>query len=659
VGDADAALLGGLKELFPAEPPGVTNIDRGQFLSLLESLAGHPRVVFGKREAATVSGRPVRPPLAMRRRRLVVDWPADHTPLVADGKAWVLVGTSFLPVALGLPSRWAALLDSGLVLDPASAVTALARLQDWFEIPPELLERLPEPSTPAVEVELEGSLNHLGATMHFRYGTHRRPAGPSAPEVLDLGDHEGVTSPDLERMAEDSLRQWGFDGPDARGRFVMRDGQAILRFHAFGLGQLDPEWQITTGERFAAFAKDIVPIKPVFEFRGSGEDWFTMELGYEAGPGRDIPAAQIRQLLERGRHDRKLKNGKIAVLDPGMAEEMQATIADCHPQQDQPGLFRIDRRQAAYLRQTARDIGADMSGSEPWADATDQEDELFVGISAQLRPYQEGGVRWMRGLAEHGMGGILADDMGLGKTLQTLVFLHHATGPALVVCPSSLVDNWLAEAGRFVPGLKAMALTGPERRELLQHEEADLFVTSYAILRLDAEAFRQRPFEVVILDEAQQIKNPDAQITRAAWGLDARHRFALTGTPIENRLSDLWSIMNFVLPGYLGPRKEFADRFEKPLRDGPAPELQRRLARRLKPVVMRRLKRDVLQDLANCPPRSAKSTMASCGKAASHSTMRKAGESAWWPSPPSCGFARHAATCASSISPISIPKRRR
>ena len=163
-----------------------------------------------------------------------------------------------------------------------------------------------------------------------------------------------------------------------------------------------------------------------------------------------------------------------------------------------------------------------------------------------------------------------------------------------MVCPSSLVHNWLAEAGKFVPDLEVVAIEGPKRKEVLAaHPEADLLVPSYALLRVDIDLYRDREFKVVILDEAQHIKNPEAQVSRAAFRLQGRHRFALTGTPMENSVNDLWSIMNFVMPGYLGERSRFADRFEKPLARGDAPGLQRRLSRRLKPVVLRRLKEEV------------------------------------------------------------------
>jgi SNF2 family DNA or RNA helicase len=378
---------------------------------------------------------------------------------------------------------------------------------------------------------------------------------------------------------------------------VLREPQAILRFHGHGVGCLDPEWIVIRGERFSEFAKDIAPIKPVYRFSGRTEDWLEMELTYQAGDGTRITREEVQRLLDTGRSDHSLGGDRLAVLDPEQADQAMETLADCDPRQSAPGVFRMDARQAAYLRESVIELGL-LAGEQRFrAEGGGTALELWH-LETVLRPYQREGVAWLGKLSELRMGGILADDMGLGKTVQTLAFLAAREGTALVVCPSSLVHNWLAEAGKFVPDLKAVAIEGPKRKEVLAaHPGADLLITSYALLRLDIDLYREREFEVVILDEAQHIKNPESQVSRAAFRLPGTHRFALTGTPIETSVKDLWSIMNFVMPGYLGERSQFVDRFEKPLARGDAPELQRRLARRLKPVVLRRLKEEVAEDL--------------------------------------------------------------
>jgi SNF2 family DNA or RNA helicase len=200
------------------------------------------------------------------------------------------------------------------------------------------------------------------------------------------------------------------------------------------------------------------------------------------------------------------------------------------------------------------------------------------------------------------MGAILADDMGLGKTVQALAWIEWLRerdpggGPVLVVCPASVVHNWQREAERFTPGLRVLALTSGEGRHALRREvpHHDMVVTNYALLRRDLERWRSIPLRAAILDEAQNIKNPNAAVSRAVLELDARHRLALTGTPIENRALDLWSVMQFVNPGYLGRRAVFVARYDRP--DGP-PHVRRLLAARLRPVMVRRLKEQVATDL--------------------------------------------------------------
>ena len=599
-GENDSRLLETLQRLFPDAPPGAVNLNREQFLQMLDALAGHPRVSFGKREAATVSCHRIYPGLELQEGRLRVQWPPGWIPLVEEGDVWVLDSEagSFHSVAAGVPESMREVFGPGIVPGPMEVSVLLTSLRQWFEISGDIIAGLPQSAVPQVEVSFEGSLNHLEGRMVFVYGKTRRRAGMLEVELLTMANGaEVLASPDLERMAEDALRQWGFEGPDRRGEFVLREPQAILRFHAHGVGCLDPEWIVIRGERFAEFAKDIVPIKPVYRFAGSTEDWLEMELTYRAGDGTRITREEVQRLLDTGRSDHSLGGDRLAVLDPEQADQAVETLADCDPRQGAPGVFRMDARQAAYLRESVIELG--LLAGEPRSQPGDGGTALELGpLETVLRPYQREGVAWLGKLSELRMGGILADDMGLGKTLQALAFLVARAGTALVVCPSSLVHNWLAEAGKFVPDLKVVAIEGPKRKEVLAaHSGANLLITSYALLRRDIDLYREREFEVVILDEAQHIKNPESQVSRAAFRLPGIHRFALTGTPIENSVKDLWSIMNFVMPGYLGERSQFVDRFEKPLARGDAPELQRRLARRLKPVVLRRLKEEVAEDL--------------------------------------------------------------
>lgn len=220
--------------------------------------------------------------------------------------------------------------------------------------------------------------------------------------------------------------------------------------------------------------------------------------------------------------------------------------------------------------------------------------ELPKDLTATLRAYQKVGVDWLCFLRDAGLGAVLADDMGLGKTLQTLCAV---SGRTLIVCPKSVLHNWEAEARRFRPGLKIAIYQGP-RREL--DKSAELTITTYAILRLDAERLAAETWDTVVLDEAQAIKNPDSQVSRAAYSLKANFPVALSGTPLENRLEELWSMFHFSHRGLLSGRSQFRDRYSLPIEQGNKKKLAE-LREKTKPFILRRLKREVAPEL---PPRT-------------------------------------------------------
>lgn len=215
-------------------------------------------------------------------------------------------------------------------------------------------------------------------------------------------------------------------------------------------------------------------------------------------------------------------------------------------------------------------------------------------LQAELRHYQQDGVNWLCFLRDAELGALLADDMGLGKTIQALCALQ---GHSLVIAPTSVLHNWADEINHFRPTQKVCLYHGPGRQ---LDPEADITLTTYSILRLDIEELVKRTWDVVVLDEAQAIKNPDSQAARAARQLQARFRLALTGTPVENRLEELWSQIHFINPGLLGNRRDFEKRYAKPISDGDT-ETAERLRKRIRPFLLRRLKREVAPEL---PPRT-------------------------------------------------------
>jgi hypothetical protein len=219
---------------------------------------------------------------------------------------------------------------------------------------------------------------------------------------------------------------------------------------------------------------------------------------------------------------------------------------------------------------------------------------LPEGLTATLRGYQERGVAWLSFLREHELCGLLADDMGLGKTLQALCVVRPRT---LIVAPTSVLSSWREQVSRFRPGLSTSLYHGPSRS---LGDGADVILTSYAIMRLDIETLSSLEWDAVILDESQTIRNPDSQVARAAFRLKSSFRISLSGTPIENSLSDLWSQFHFLQPGLLGSRAEFEREFAAPIVAG-STERARELKRRVSPFVLRRLKRDVATEL---PPKT-------------------------------------------------------
>ncbi|GAA5481265.1 DEAD/DEAH box helicase [Haloferula sargassicola] len=225
-------------------------------------------------------------------------------------------------------------------------------------------------------------------------------------------------------------------------------------------------------------------------------------------------------------------------------------------------------------------------------------------LQAELRPYQLEGYRWLRFLADHRLHGILADDMGLGKTVQTLAFIagtlppRKERKPSLVIAPTSVITNWAAEAARFTPDLRTLLLHGPERKGRFdQIPTADLVLTSYPLLIRDHETLVAQDWHALILDEAQSIKNPRTALAKSACSLKADHRFCLSGTPMENHLGELWSLMRFLMPGFLGDNDTFRETYRRPIERDRSPQAQLALNRRVAPLILRRTKDQVATDL--------------------------------------------------------------
>ncbi|HUB66467.1 MAG TPA: DEAD/DEAH box helicase [Candidatus Methylacidiphilales bacterium] len=369
-------------------------------------------------------------------------------------------------------------------------------------------------------------------------------------------------------------------------------------------------WQYFVNRRFQQLISGKRRRFPKLKIRSTGIDWFSVQAEWEDGT-MTMTEEDWGRLQQTDDPYVKLSNGAWLEREEAaaMAEAMTA-LAEIGVQvgagEQQIGAWQMSgAQQAAWkkletlaegendavirqLRQAVADFKGLPEIDEP------------KGLRAELRPYQKTGLHFLAYASRFRLGALLADDMGLGKTVQALAWLQHlretaGPAPSLVICPASVVFNWRREAQQFTPGAKVLLLTAGEHRHSLRQEipQHDLVVTNYALLRRDLSALQKFSFRAIILDEAQNIKNPESMVARAAKALRANHKLALTGTPLENRLLDLWSIMEFVHPGYLPERSKFYEQYDR----GASQPSRALLSSRMRPIMLRRLKKQVAQDL--------------------------------------------------------------
>ncbi len=276
------------------------------------------------------------------------------------------------------------------------------------------------------------------------------------------------------------------------------------------------------------------------------------------------------------------------------------------------GTLRLARYDAARLQQLEQTTNAKWLGGKALRDLGKKLNN-FTGIknitppkalNAELREYQQHGLNWLQFLREYQFNGILADDMGLGKTVQTLAHLQYEkqcrrlTQPCLIIAPTSLVSNWRREAEKFTPRLKVLVLHGADRKTLFNKiNDHDIIITTYPLLVRDADELQQHHYHYLILDEAQVIKNPKAKASQRVRELNSNHRLCLTGTPMENHLGELWSLFDFLMPGFLGDERQFKQLFRTPIEQHQDTERQQRLSQRIAPFMLRRTKSSVAHEL--------------------------------------------------------------
>lgn len=551
--------------------------------------------------------------------------------------------------------------DLGLVLRPlrtmlTEAVVPLVERGEPVRVPPEDVERFltlyypgisrqlglssvdgsvpgVERSRPRLRLEVTPEPGHvLRLAWSFRYSVPSVTGGTvSASVPLERGpadpprDHEAedravaAVVPLVEPVPGlvDSRRRTPQPYPATR-----LSGHRTARFVAAVLPRLqdsdDVEVEVhgdlaTYGEAAEA------PVVTLETTEGEAQDWFDLHVTVTVD-GQAVPFEELFAALARGDEVMLLESGTWFALDAPELHQLRRLIEEARELDDRAtseGTVRLTAYQAGLWEELVR-LGVPGRQSERWQESVDA--LLALGdadrgtiaqpeaLQARLRPYQLDGYRWMSTLWDARLGGVLADDMGLGKTLQALATVVRgearddlAEGPVLVVAPTTVVGTWAEEAQRFAPGLRVATVTATARRRgsdlATAVGGADLVVTSYTLLRLEAEHYRAMPWSALFLDEAQFVKNHRSATYQAARQVGAVRTFVITGTPLENSLMDLWSMLSLAAPGLFPRPESFTERYRKPIEAGGAPETLERLRRRVRPFMLRRTKSQVASEL--------------------------------------------------------------
>lgn len=390
--------------------------------------------------------------------------------------------------------------------------------------------------------------------------------------------------------------------------YYSKQEETILSFLETGMRELESVSEVFATDRFKRMR--VVPMPPVTTGISIKGNLLDLSWNVEGMSAQDV--MEILADYRKKKKYHKLKTGEFLRLDENslavlaeLNDGLHLTKEQLKERKAEVPLYRslyldsIMKENSEYIRMERdkkfKTIVREMRSAE------DGEYEIPEQITALLRPYQEIGFQWLCTLAKYGFGGILADDMGLGKTLQVLTFLAaHPNSRTLVVCPSSLIYNWEEECCRFYPGARIASIAGSaasRQIQIEQFEEYDIIITSYDLLKRDIDYYENKYFDYMMIDEAQYIKNTSTQAAKSVKSISCGCRFALTGTPIENRLSELWSIFEYLMPGYLFSYKRFKEELESPIAESQDDAARIRLSRLVRPFILRRLKKDVLKEL--------------------------------------------------------------
>jgi len=594
------------------------SLDGPRVPSFLESIADHPRLAAGKDRLLIEIRAGERLQLSeathLQDQILLVPDPESGPWIEIAGAFWQIGEDTVKRVGEGgIPSDLAASLKElaegkSVKIPTPRFFNHLESWQEWIHFPEgSWLDQLHFIQAPAVfELSLEGSLNHLEAQLSVRYGS-AAPVPPGLGKVDGLprlvGDRCEVRDLAKEEKAAGRLSRAGFEVENfSNGRWVMKGESTILDFLTQSLPVLRKEWSVIEGERFGHVQKQVAVVSPKIEIFGSGEDWLSFDLSFQTSDGASIPSAEVRRLLRAGKGSGAATGGRRLIISDDIANIIDPLFSDLDLRQEN-GRFMASARSGELIREIRNKLDKSQTGSDqPVSFIFDSP----ATLQAVLRPYQSQGAGWMLDRVQRFGGALLADDMGLGKTVQTIALIERLiegagedSGVVMVVATASLLGNWKAEFARFAPARTVWILHGASRDAVREKvKPGDVILTSYGTLARDLAYHLKRDYRAVVVDEASLMRNPDTDHAKALAKLHATCRIALTGTPIENGVKDLWSIFRFIQPGWLGGREDFKERYEQPLVTGEsAGAVIERLRLKISPFILRRTKEQVAPEL--------------------------------------------------------------
>lgn len=460
------------------------------------------------------------------------------------------------------------------------------------------------------EVYLDRVGDAITAKLAFVYGTIR---------IDPFGQSTAIRNTDNKILVRNSQKEKDminlFDKADfhvGKEQVYLENEEKIFDFVFHTLPQIQQQAEVFYSDAFRN-----MQIKDPASFTGGvrlNEKSDMLEFSFHI---EDVNQEELQDIFASLREKKKyhrLKDGSFLPLDVPQLQEMETLLDGLNimPEEVEKELIELPKYRALYMDRQLREsnlkyVERNLAFKQLVQNINEPADMEFAvpeNLTGTLRDYQKVGFKWLKTLAAYGLGGILADDMGLGKTIQALAFIlsekEEMAHPALVVAPTSLIYNWLNEAEHFAPDLKVVVVSGTpseRQKQLATVQEVDLVVTSYALIRRDSQLYKSLSFSCCFLDEAQHIKNPRSLTAQAVKDIKAKGHFALTGTSVENNLTELWSIFDFVMPGYLLSHQKFVKKFESPIIKNHDEKALQEFQKQLRPFILRRMKKDVLKEL--------------------------------------------------------------